>query len=95
MSRIIRVYKDFLENYSLSKDDINKIEYCDNNGYRQIDAIFDRIMFRDFCLMLRKTNKFDLWLKLGDGMDKNITSADETFDEMCELTMIKVQELLR
>lgn len=95
MSRIIKVYKDFLENYSLSKDEINKIEYCDNNGYRQIDAIFDRIMFRDFCFMLRKTKRFDLWLKLNDDMDKNLKSADAIFDEMCELTMIKVQELLR
>ena len=95
MTEILTIYKVFLKDYSLSKEEIKKIEYCEENGYPQKDAIFDRIMFHDFCLMLRNTNRFNLWIELNDNMEKNVTEADDIFNTMCEMTMKKVQQLLK
>ncbi len=95
-SSIVARLKDFLKNYSL---DIKSVEPNPNAGYPLKDAIFDQILFTDFCKYLRKINEFDLWITLNEGMDKDVESKDykeatKVWNKICNLTTKKVKHLL-
>lgn len=95
-SSIATRLKDFLKNYSL---DIKSVESNPNAGYPLEDAIFDQILFTDFCKYLRKIDEFDLWITLNEGMDKDVESKDyeeatKVWNKICNLTTKKVKHLL-
>ena len=92
--QLLNELKEFLKDYNENLDDV---EYSDENGYPRSDALFDAILFHDFCEHLRKTNKFDLWVKFNNDMDKDIRSkayldSTEIWNQVCDLVVKKVEE---
>lgn len=95
-SSIVTRLKDFLKDYSL---DINSVVPNPNAGYPLKDAIFDRILFTDFCKHLRKIEEFDLWIALNERMDTDVESKDykeatKVWNKICNLITKKVKHLL-
>lgn len=94
--QLVKQLEEFLANYN---KDLSNVEYCDENGYTKHDAIFDAILFNDFCQHLRKANKFDLWIDFNDDMDKDVESkeydrATETWNMLCDMVDKKVEAYL-
>ena len=86
----------FLANYN---EDLNNVEFCDENGYTKHDAIFDRILFSDFCNYLDVANELNLWEDFNDDMDKDVESAEydratETWNLLCDMVDKKVEAYL-
>ena len=94
--QLVKQLEEFLANYN---KDLSNVEYCDENGYTKHDAVFDRILFIDFCDYLDVINKFNLWEELNDDMDKDVESveydrATETWNVLCDMVDKKVEAYL-
>ena len=88
--------KEFLKTYSVTPETVS---FNTDAGYPIEDAMFDQVLFSDFCKHLRKTEKFNLWISLNDGMDKDVESreyrqATKIWNKICNLTTKKVKHLL-
>lgn len=93
-NKLIKEYISFLANYTTNVD---KVGYNNENGYPLEDALFDRILFCDFCQYLKKDDKmYRIWVKLSEELDDEYNVvADDVFAGLCELTKTKVEDLLR
>jgi hypothetical protein len=96
MKTIVKVYEDFLANYSLTKEQLSKINY-DKYTYPLRDALFDRIMFNGFCEHLHNTGEFQIWVDFNEEMDKegDTSKADRIWNKLCRMTNVKIKELLK